>query len=232
MKKIVIDKNLKYGLYILAAIIGGYVIVKIIKSIKDNAGNGDDDDTPKPIEPIKPDAAKAAGLTTQQIKIEELQSLLGFVGADIDHDIGKNTKKRYNDLNLGLNITLSNSTSTEDLQKIINKITAKNLADKQKPIYAATRERARVMVQSWAKNPTGVLAALKTTKLVIVNLDKTNNKYIATNQIYTYGTNDKFTREQLGVLKQASGFNHPYYVFFKNSLGTTLLANPNDWIIK
>ena len=51
-----IDKNLKYGLYFLAAFIGGFVIVKIIKAIKD----GDDDDAPKPAEPNPP---QTQGLT-------------------------------------------------------------------------------------------------------------------------------------------------------------------------
>jgi hypothetical protein len=68
--------------------------------------------------------------------------------------------------------------------------------------------------------------------LILVNLDKTTNKYVATNQVYTYSPSDKFTRAQLGVLSQAVGFNQPWYIVFKNSIGTTLLANPNDWIIK
>jgi hypothetical protein len=50
MKKIVIDKNLKYGLYVLSAIIGGFIIVKIVKAIKDNADKGgDDDNKPEPV---------------------------------------------------------------------------------------------------------------------------------------------------------------------------------------
>ena len=48
MKKIVIDKNLKYGLYVLSALIGGFIIVKIVKAIKDNADKGGDDKTPEP----------------------------------------------------------------------------------------------------------------------------------------------------------------------------------------
>jgi hypothetical protein len=67
---------------------------------------------------------------------------------------------------------------------------------------------------------------------MLVNLDKTTNKYVATAQSYTYSPSDKFTRAQLGVLSQAVGFNQPWYIVFKNSIGTTLLANPNDWIIK
>lgn len=48
MKKKAIDKNLKYGLYVLSAVIGGFAIVKIVKAIKDNAGKGDSDKTPEP----------------------------------------------------------------------------------------------------------------------------------------------------------------------------------------
>jgi hypothetical protein len=44
MKKIVMNKNIQYGLYVVAAIIGGFAIVKIVKAIKDNADKGDDDD--------------------------------------------------------------------------------------------------------------------------------------------------------------------------------------------
>lgn len=43
-----IDKNLKYGLYILAAVIGGFAIVKIVKAIKDSANKRDDDENPEP----------------------------------------------------------------------------------------------------------------------------------------------------------------------------------------
>ncbi len=43
MKKKSIDKNLKYGLYVLSALIGGFAVVKIVKAIKDNADKGDDD---------------------------------------------------------------------------------------------------------------------------------------------------------------------------------------------
>jgi hypothetical protein len=88
------------------------------------------------------------------------------------------------------------------------------------------------MVQAWSKNPTGVLIATKTTKLIMVNLDKTTNKYVPTAQAYTYSPSDKFTRAQLGVLSQVAGFNQPWYIVFKNSNGTTFLANPSDWIIK
>ncbi len=48
MKMIKIDKNLKYGLYVLAALVGGFAIVKIVKAIKDNADKGGDDKTPEP----------------------------------------------------------------------------------------------------------------------------------------------------------------------------------------
>jgi hypothetical protein len=48
MKKIVMNKNLQYGLYVVAAIIGGFAIVKIVKAIKDNADKGGDDKTPEP----------------------------------------------------------------------------------------------------------------------------------------------------------------------------------------
>jgi hypothetical protein len=212
----------KYALYFAGFAIGTFVIIKLIK----NLGGGPDDSTPTPVEPTP---SKKVGLTAQQNKIEELQSLLGV---NPDHVVGPITKGAYGKLNLGLNISLSNNTSTADLQKIINAIVSKNKSTQNNATGTALRNRAATMVQSWAKNPTGVLSATKSTKLVVVNLDKTNNKYIATNQTYTYGTNDKFTREQLGVLKQAAGFNQPYYIIFKNSIGTTLLANPNDWIIK
>jgi len=48
MKKKAIDKNLKYGLYVFAALIGGFAVVKIVKAIKDNADKGDDEKTPEP----------------------------------------------------------------------------------------------------------------------------------------------------------------------------------------
>lgn len=48
MKKQAIDKNLKYGLYVLSALIGGFAVVKIVKAIKDNADKGDDDKKPEP----------------------------------------------------------------------------------------------------------------------------------------------------------------------------------------
>jgi hypothetical protein len=48
MKMIKIDKNLKYGLYILGALVGGFAVVKIVKAIKDNADKGGDDKTPEP----------------------------------------------------------------------------------------------------------------------------------------------------------------------------------------
>ena len=43
-----IDKNLKYGLYILGALVGGFAVVKIVKAIKDNADKSGDDKTPEP----------------------------------------------------------------------------------------------------------------------------------------------------------------------------------------
>jgi hypothetical protein len=49
MKKKAISKNLEYGLYVLAAVLGGFAIVKIVKAIKDNADKGGDDNkTPLP----------------------------------------------------------------------------------------------------------------------------------------------------------------------------------------
>ena len=48
MKKQAIDKNLKYGLYVLSALIGGFAVVKIVKAIKDNADKGDDENKPEP----------------------------------------------------------------------------------------------------------------------------------------------------------------------------------------
>ena len=232
MKKIVIDKNLKYGLYILAAIIGGFVIVKIIKSIKDNVGNGDDDDTPKPVEPIKPDAAKAAGLTPLQKKQEELQSLLGFVGNDVDHIIGKNTIAGYNKLNLGLGITLSPTTSLSDVQKIIDAIVKKNKIDETSGANAELRARAAQLFAAFRANPTGVLMPKKDATLRKVYLDKTNNKYIAGQQTFIYKGGKEIKRENLGVYRNAVDFKFPYYIIFSDNKTNLMIGNPNDWIIK
>ena len=221
------DKNTKYALYFGGAVLGSIIIVKMIESYK-RIINGDND-LPTPEEPSTP---QKLGLTPLQTKQEELQSLLGFVGADVDHIIGKNTIAKYNALNLGLGITLSQTTPISDLQKIIDTIVAKNKSAKTNATGTALRKRSADMVQAWSKNPTGVLSATKPTKLVLVNLDKTTNKYVTTAQSYTYSPSDKFTRAQLGVLSQATGFNQPWYIVFKNSNGTTFLANPSDWIIK
>ena len=222
--KMKMDKNTKYALYFGGALLATYIIVKLVQNAK-----GGDNDLPTPEEPITP---RKEGLNALQTKQEELQSLLGFVGADVDHIIGSKTISAYNKLNLGLGITLSPNTGISDLQKIIDTIVAKNKSARENATGTALRQRSADMVQAWAKNPTSVLSANKTTKLVVVNLDKTTNKYVATAQTYTYSPSDKFTRAQLGVFKQATGFNQPWYVIFKNSNGTTLLANPNDWIIK
>lgn len=222
--KMKMDKNTKYALYFGGALLATYIIVKLVQNAQ-----GGDSDLPTPEEPTTP---QKLGLTPLQTKQEELQSLLGFVGADVDHIIGKNTIAKYNALNLGLGITLSPNTGVSDLQKIIDTIVAKNKSAKTNATGTALRQRSADMVQAWAKNPTGVLSATKPTKLVLVNLDKTTNKYVTTAQTYTYSPSDKFTRAQLGVLSQATGFNQPWYIVFKNSNGTTLLANPNDWIIK
>lgn len=227
-----IDKNMKYALYFGGALVATYIIVKLVQNSKGDDAKGDGQDADENPTPETPTTPAKVGLTPLQIKQEELQSLLGFVGADVDHIIGKNTIARYNALNLGLGITLSQTTSLEDLQKIINAIVAKNKATKALPQNTATRQRSANMVQAWSKNPTGVLSALRTTKLIKVNLDKTTNKYVPANKSYTYGSSDTFKRADLGVLQQAVGFNAPYYVMFKNSNGETLLANPNDWIIK
>jgi hypothetical protein len=228
--KMKIDKNMKYALIFGGALVATYIIVKLVQNSKGGDGSGSgDEETPTPEEPTIP---QKEGLTPLQTKQEELQSLLGFVGDDIDHIIGKNTIARYNALNLGLGITLSQTTRIADLQKIINAIVAKNKATKALPQNTATRQRAAGMVQAWSKNPMGVLSPLRTTKLVLVNLDKTTNKYVSANKSYTYGPNNKFKRADLGVLQQSVGFLAPYYVIFKNSNGETLLANPNDWIIK
>lgn len=227
------NKNLKYTLYVLSAVVGGFVIAKIIKKIQENAnkdnGGSDDEEIPKPETPNIP---IKEGLNAQQTKQEELQSLLGFIGTDIDHIIGKNTIAKYNALNLNLGIDLNQQTSVTNLQKIIDEIKSKNKKDALSVTAIKTRTRARDMVQAWPNNPTGVLVALKTTKLFVVNLDKTTNKYVAINKSITYTSSNKFTRQDLGVLSQAMGFRAPYYIIFKNSLGSTFLANPNDWIIK
>lgn len=224
-----IDNNTKYALYFGGALLATYIVIKLIQNSKGDDGGDSEKETPIPTTPT---TSGKVGLDTQQTKQEELQSLLGFKGADIDHIIGKNTIARYNALNLGLGIDLTQQTSVSELQKIIDAIQAKTKKDATSATSVATRQRAADMVQAWSKNPTAVLSALRTTKLFLVNLDKTTNKYVATNQAYTYGTSNKFTRKDLGVLSQAVGFNAPYYIIFKNSLGTTLLANPNDWIIK
>jgi len=221
------NKNTKYALYFGGALLATYIVIKLVQNAK--GGDGDADATPTPIEPTTP---RKEGLNALQTKQEELQSLLGFVGADVDHIIGKNTISAYNKLNLGLGITLSQTTPISYIQKIIDTIVAKNRSAKANATGTALRQRSADMVQAWSKNPTSVLSALRTTKLVLVNLDKTTNKYVATAQSYTYSPNDKFTRAQLGVLSQAVGFNQPWYIVFKNSNGTTLLANQNVWIIK
>ena len=218
-----LNTNTKYALYFGGALLVTYLVIKAVQ----NSDEGDN--LPTPEEPTTP---QKVGLTPLQTKQEELQSLLGFVGAEVDHVIGPKTIAAYNKLNLGLGITLSANTSLADLQKIIDAIVKKNKSARDSATGTALRQRAGDMVQAWAKNPTSVLSATKPTKLIVVNLDKTTNKYVATNQTYNYSPSDKFTRAQLGVLKQATGFNQPWYVIFKNSNGTTLLANPNDWIIK
>lgn len=224
-----IDKNMKYALYFGGALIATYIVVKIIENNKGGDGGSANEDTPTPETPT---TSEKVGLNAQQTKQEELQSLLGFQGADIDHIIGKNTIARYNALNLGLGIDLTQKTSVADLQKIIDAIKAKNKKEATSSTSIATRNRARDMVQAWSKNPTSVLVPLRTTKLHIINLDKTTNKYVPSGLAYTYGPSNTFTRKDLGVLSQAVGFNAPHYIIFRNSLGTTLLANPNDWIIK
>lgn len=227
MKKIVIDKNLKYGLYVLAAIIGGFVIVKIIKSIKD----ADDDETPKPAEPNLP---QTGGLTPLQKKQEELQSLLGFVGNDVDHIIGSKTIKAYNDLNLRLGITLSQSTSLSDVQKIIDTIVTKNLSDSTN---TAAGKRADDMVLASQTNRNANLKAIRDTKMYIVVQDLINKKYTNTQNFYTAKPTDIFTRTTGGagfltVFKKTTDFANPYFILFKNGKGQILAANPNDWILK
>jgi len=223
--KMKMNKNTKYALYFGGALLATYIVIKLVQNAKGDDSNA----TPTPEEPITP---RKEGLNALQTKQEELQSLLGFVGEDVDHLIGKKTISAYNKLNLGLGITLSQTTPIADIQKIIDTIVAKNKSAKANATGTALRQRSADMVQAWSKNPTGVLSALRTTKLSLVNLDKTTNKYVVVGSSYTYSPSDKFTRAQLGVLSQAVGFNQPWYIVFKNSNGTTLLANPNDWIIK
>jgi len=223
-----IDKNLKYGLYFLAAFIGGFVIVKIIKAIKD----GDDDDTPKPIEPMKPDAAKAAGLTPLQKKQEELQSLLGFVGNDVDHIIGPKTITGYNKLNLGLGITLSQTTPLSDVQKIIDAIVKKNKIDETSGANAELRARAAQLYAAFRANPTSVLMPKKDATLRKVYLDKTNNRYTSGQETFIYKGGKEIKRENLGVYRTTVDFKFPYYIIFSDNKTNLMIGNPNDWIIK
>jgi hypothetical protein len=226
MKMIKIDKNLKYGLYFLAAFIGGFVIVKIIKAIKD----GDDDDAPKPAEPNPP---QTQGLTPLQKKQEELQSLLGFVGSDVDHIIGSKTITAYNNLNLRLGITLSQSTSLSDIQKIIDTIVKKNQSDSTN---TSAGKRADEMVLASQNNRNANLKAIIDTRMYIVVQDLINKKYINTQNFYTAKPNDVFTRTGgagfLTVWKKTTDFASPYFILFKNGKGQILAANPNDWILK
>lgn len=222
------NKNLKYGLYVLSALIGGFILVKVVKSIKDDA---DDGDAPKPVEPNPP---QREGLTPLQKKQEELQSLLGFVGADVDHIIGKNTIAKYNALNLGLGITLSQTTTIGDLEKIINTIVKKNLSDSTN---TAESKRADEMILASRNNRNANLKAVRDTKMWVVVKDLINNKYTSTQKFYTATPNDVYSRTTGGVSFlqvwiKTKDLASPYYILFSNGQGEKLAANPNDWILK
>jgi hypothetical protein len=171
-----IDKNIKYALYFGGALLATYVVIKLLQNAKD--GNGDDDNsTPKPVEPTKP---RKEGLNALQTKQEELQSLLGFVGSDVDHIIGKNTISAYNKLNLGLGITLSQTTPISDVQKIIDAIVKKNKIEETSGAVKELQARAKQLYTAFRANPKSVLMNNKEVALRKVVLDKTTNRYVAT----------------------------------------------------
>ena len=223
-----IDKNIKYALYFGGALLATYVVIKLLQNAKD--GNGDDDNsTPKPVEPTKP---RKEGLNALQTKQEELQSLLGFVGSDVDHIIGKNTISAYNKLNLGLGITLSQTTPISDVQKIIDAIVKKNKIEETSGAVKELQARAKQLYTAFRANPKSVLMNNKEVALRKVVLDKTTNRYVATGEIFIFKKGKEYKREDLGVYSPVYTFKWPYYVILSDNKTNLMLANPNDWIIK
>jgi hypothetical protein len=212
----------KYALYFAGFAIGTFVIIKLIK----NLGGGPDDSTPKPVEPTP---SKKVGLTAQQNKIEELQSLLGV---NPDHVVGPITKGAYGKLNLGLNISLSNNTSTADLQKIIDAIVKKNKIEETSGAVKELQARAKQLYSAFRANPTSVLMNNKEVALRKVVLDKTTNRYVATGEIFIFKKGREYKREDLGVYSPVYTFKWPYYIILSDNKTNLMLANPNDWIIK
>jgi len=222
--KMKMDKNTKYALYFGGALLATYIIVKLVQNAK-----GGDNDLPTPEEPITP---RKEGLNALQTKQEELQSLLGFVGADVDHIIGKNTIAKYNALNLGLGITLSQTTPISDLQKIIDAIVKKNKIDETSGAVKELQARAKQLYTAFRANPTSVLMNNKEVALRKVVLDKTSNRYVQTGELFIYKKGREFKREDLGVYSPVYTFKWPYYVILSDNKTNLMLANPSDWIIK
>lgn len=222
-----IDKNLKYALYFGGALVATYVVIKLVQNA--NGGDSDGNGTPTPLEP---NPTKKVGLTPLQTKQEELQSLLGFVGADVDHIIGVKTISAYNKLNLGLGITLSQNTSIADLQKIIDAIVKKNKIEETSGAVKELQTRAKQLYTAWRANPTSVLMSNKEVALRKIILDKTSNRYVATGELFIIKKGTEFKRENLGVYSPVYTFKYPYYVILSDNKTNLMLANPNDWIIK
>ena len=219
------NKNTKYALYFGGALLATYIVIKLVQ----NAKGGDSDVTPTPEEPITP---RKEGLNALQTKQEELQSLLGFVGADVDHIIGKNTISAYNKLNLGLGITLSQTTPISDVQKIIDAIVKKNKIEETSGAVKELQARAKQLYTAFRANPKSVLMNNKEVALRKVVLDKTTNKYVATGEIFIFKKGREYKREDLGVYSPVYNFKWPYYVILSDNKTNLMLANPNDWIIK
>ncbi len=221
------NKNTKYALYFGGALLATYIVIKLVQNAK--GGDGDADATPTPIEPTTP---RKEGLNALQTKQEELQSLLGFVGADVDHIIGKNTISAYNKLNLGLGITLSQTTPISDLQKIIDAIVKKNKIEETSGAVKELQARAKQLYTAFRANPKSVLMNNKEVALRKVVLDKTTNRYVATGEIFIFKKGREYEREDLGVYSPVYTFKWPYYVILSDNKTNLMLANPNDWIIK
>jgi hypothetical protein len=225
--KMKMNKNTKYALYFGGALLATYIVIKLVQNAK--GGDGDADATPTPIEPTTP---RKEGLNALQTKQEELQSLLGFVGADVDHIIGKNTISAYNKLNLGLGITLSQTTPISDLQKIIDAIVKKNKIEETSGAVKELQARAKQLYTAFRANPKSVLMNNKEVALRKVVLDKTTNRYVATGEIFIFKKGREYEREDLGVYSPVYTFKWPYYVILSDNKTNLMLANPNDWIIK
>jgi hypothetical protein len=157
---------------------------------------------------------------------------LGFVGADVDHIIGKNTISAYNKLNLGLGITLSQTTPISDVQKIIDAIVKKNKIEETSGAVKELQARAKQLYTAFRANPKSVLMNKKEVTLKKVVLDKTTNRYVATGETFIFKKGREYEREDLGVYSPVYTFKWPYYVILSDNKTNLMLANPNDWIIK